>query len=107
MCFATSWAACSSCEASPAVAAAVSAMSGSCDSSIWLKQVKERKNENPDQVYKVPEQAGDLNSIGEMLGVALVKLCPNGQPEVREDNHPTEDVQSVESGDGEIAGEVR
>ena len=42
-----------------------------------------------------------------MLGVAFVKLRPHGQPEIREDNHPTEDVQSVESGDGEIAGEVR
>ena len=41
---------------------------------IDLEQVKERKNENPNQIDKVPEQPGDLNSIGEMLGVLAGKI---------------------------------
>ena len=43
-----------------------------------LEQVKERKNKNPNQINKVPEQPGDLNSVGEMLGFALVNCAPTG-----------------------------
>ena len=39
-----------------------------------LEKVKERENENPDQINKVPEQPRDLNSIGEMLRIAAVKF---------------------------------
>src|SRR5205814_10654032 len=48
----------------------------------------------------------DLDSVGKMLWVAFIKLRPNGQPEIRKDNHPTENVQSVEPRNGEIAGEI-
>ena len=71
-----------------------------------LEKVKERENENPDQINKVPEQAGDLNSIGEMLGVAFVKLRPDRQPEINEDEHAAEDVQAVQSGDRKVGREI-
>ncbi len=42
---------------------------------IGLEEVKERKDEDPYQIDKVPEQARHLNSIGEVLGIALVELA--------------------------------
>src|SRR6266404_5036123 len=39
-----------------------------------LEQIKKWKNENPDQIDKVPEKADYLDAICQMFRVALVKL---------------------------------
>ena len=65
-----------------------------------LPEIKECENENPDQVDKVPVQAGILDVLGvafvESLGQALLDR-------EEEDDHPDDDVDGVEAGDREVA----
>src|SRR4051812_20922754 len=48
------------------------------------EQIKERKHKNPDEIDKVPEQAGHLHAIGQMLGIALIDFFAYRQPHVDE-----------------------
>ena len=71
-----------------------------------LEQVKERKNENPNQINKVPEQPRHLNSIREMLRILAIQFRPDRQPEINEDDHPAQDVQAVQPGDRKVSREI-
>src|SRR6516164_2719699 len=71
------------------------------------KQVKQRKYKNPDEIDKVPEKAADLDTISQMLGIPLVEFLAHRQPHVNEHQHATEHVETVQAGDGKIAGKIR
>src|SRR5437879_2903909 len=71
------------------------------------EQVKKREHKNPDQIDKMPEQAAHLDAISQMLRIALVKFFANRQPHVNEHEHTAEHMHAVQTGDGEIAGEIR
>ena len=43
-----------------------------------LEQIEERKDKNPDQIDKVPEQAGDFDAISQVFRIALVKRLLTG-----------------------------
>ncbi len=47
-----------------------------------LEQVKERKDEDPDQIDKVPEKTGHLNPVGQVFGIAFVEIRADRQPEI-------------------------
>src|SRR5215510_16062237 len=72
-----------------------------------LEQIKEREHKNPDQIDKVPEQPAHLDAIREMFRVALIKLFADRQPHVNKYEHSTQHVQAVQTGNGEITGEIR
>src|SRR5215510_654863 len=61
----------------------------------WLQQIKQWKHKNPDQVDKVPEKPADLDTISQMLGIALVKPFAHRQPHINEHQHATKHVQTV------------
>src|SRR6187200_2967309 len=70
-----------------------------------LKQVKEREDEDPNQVDEVPEESGHLDAIGKMLRVFPVE--PGARtPEEGENQDSTENVQAMQAGDHEIRGEI-
>src|SRR6202048_5495337 len=71
------------------------------------QQIKEREDKNPDQIEKVPEEAANFDAVGKMFGIALVNFFADWQPHVNENENAAEHVQSVQSGDGEIAREIR
>ena len=60
-----------------------------------LEQVKQREHKNPDEIDKVPEKSADFDTIGQMLGIALVKSLAHRQPHVDEHQHATKHVQTV------------
>src|SRR6516225_9791583 len=69
---------------------------------ISLEEVIKRKNENPDNVYKVPIKTGVLNLIRRILA----ECGPNRND--REDRNAAEYVKPVKTGDNEKArGELR
>ena len=72
-----------------------------------LEQIKERENEYPDKIDKVPEKTAYLDAICQMFRVALVKLFADRQPHVNEHEHAAEHVHAVQTCDGEVAGEIR
>ena len=61
-----------------------------------LKQIKKRKHKNPDQIDKVPEKPADLDAIGQVLGILLVKPFAHRQPHVNENQYAAEHVQTVQ-----------
>src|SRR6266481_7162571 len=69
-----------------------------------LQQVKQRKDENPDEIDKVPEKSADFDTIGQVLGIALVKPLAHRQPHVNEHQHATKHVKTMYAGDRKIAG---
>src|ERR1700739_2144509 len=71
-----------------------------------LEQIKKRKDKNPDKIDKVPKQPGNLDAVGEMLGIALVDFFADRQPHVEENQNTTEHVRSVQSGDRKITREI-
>src|SRR6266481_6130378 len=73
----------------------------------WLEQIKEREDENPDKIDKVPEQSADLDSIGQMFRIALVKFFADRQPHVNENQDAGEHVRSMQAGNGKITREIR
>src|SRR6478672_9780850 len=75
--------------------------------SMGSEQVKERKHKNPDEIDKVPEKSADLDTIGQVLGIALVKPLAYWQPHINEHQHATEHVQTMQAGDGKIARKIR
>ena len=54
----------------------------------------------------MPEQTGDLNPVGEMLGIALVEIGPDRQPEIDKDQDASEHMQPMQSRDRKISGEI-
>src|SRR5205823_13386068 len=70
------------------------------------KQIKKRKNKNPDKIDEVPEEAGHLDSIGQVLGIALVNFFADRQPHVNEDEHPAQHVQTMQTGNGKVARKI-
>src|SRR6267143_1323307 len=58
-----------------------------------LEQIKQWKYKYPDQIDKVPEKAAHLDTISQMLRVALVKFFADRQPHVNEDEHAAQHVQ--------------
>src|SRR5947207_4672877 len=72
-----------------------------------LEQVKKREYKNPDQIDKMPEQAAHLDAISQMLRIALVKFFAHRKPHVNEHDHAAQHVQSMETCDGKITGEIR
>src|SRR4030095_5398591 len=72
-----------------------------------LEQIKERKYKDPDQIDKVPEKAAHLDAIREMFRVALIKLLADGQPHVNKHKHSAQHVKPMQTGNGEITGEIR
>ncbi len=59
------------------------------------QQVKQRKHKNPDEIDKVPEKSADFDTIGQVLGIALVKPLAHRQPHVDEHEHAAEHVQTM------------
>ena len=55
----------------------------------------------------MPEEAANLDAIGKVLGIALVKSFADWQPHVNENEHAGENVSSMQAGDCEIAREIR
>ena len=55
----------------------------------------------------MPEQAGHLYPVGQVLGVALVKFRPHRKPEISEDDNTTEHVRSMQARDREVTREIR
>src|SRR6266480_1467126 len=70
------------------------------------EQIEKREDKNPDQIDKVPEKSGNLDAIGQMLGIALVKVFADRQPHVNENEHAGEDVRSMQSSNGEVTREI-
>src|SRR5204862_5990168 len=61
----------------------------------WLQQVEQRKHKNPDEIDKVPEKSADFDTIGQVLGVALVEPLAYRQPHINEHQHATKHVQTM------------
>ena len=59
------------------------------------KQIKQRKHKNPYEINKVPEKSADLDTISQMLGIALVEPFAHRQPHINEYQHPTKHVQAM------------
>ena len=55
-------------------------------------KIKKRENKNPNQINKMPEQAGNFNAVGQVFRIPLVKPFAHRQPHVSKDNHATEHV---------------
>src|SRR5207302_4614179 len=70
------------------------------------EQIEKRKNENPDQIDKVPEQSRNFHAIGQVFRIPLIKSLANGKPHVNEDQHASEHVETVQSGNGEVTREI-
>src|SRR6266699_872788 len=73
----------------------------------WLEQIEKREDKNPDKIDKVPEQSADFDAISQVLWIALIKLFADWQPHINENEDAGEHVGPVQSGDGEITGEIR
>src|SRR5207248_1332593 len=71
-----------------------------------LKEVKQREYKNPDQIDKMPEQAAYLDAISQMLRIALVKFFAYRQPHVNEHDHAAQHMQSMETCNSKITGEI-
>ena len=54
----------------------------------------------------MPEKAADLDAIRQVFRVALVKPFADWQPHVNEHQHAAQHVQSVQTSDREITGEI-
>ena len=59
------------------------------------EQVEQRKHKNPDEIDKVPEKSTNLDTIGQMFGIVLVKPLAHRQPHINEDEHATKHVQAM------------
>jgi hypothetical protein len=70
-----------------------------------LEQVKDWEEENPDQIDKVPEKAGDLDAIDVTLWIPAPKARA-WPPDVKDNNGATENVQAVQRSQGEINSKV-
>src|SRR2546421_9004319 len=71
------------------------------------QQIKKREDKNPDKIDKVPEEPGDFDAIGEVLRISLINFFADRQPHVEKNKNAAEHVRTVQSGDGEVAGEIR
>src|SRR5437868_1623187 len=65
-----------------------------------LYQVQEREQEDPDDIDKMPIQAGQLDEAF-MLSTELP--APGHDEHDGEDHQPAQDVQGVETGHGEVS----
>src|SRR5262245_40980424 len=74
---------------------------------IGSEQIKQREHKNPDQVDKMPEESAHLDAIRQMFRVALINFFTDRQPHVNEDDYSAQHVQTVQTGNREIAGEIR
>src|SRR5947207_4346235 len=81
-------------------------VAGAFDSLMRLEEVEDRENKDPNKVDEVPEKATNLDAIGHMFGILTVEPFAVDE-EVQEHQGPGEHVQTMESGDGEIDGEIR
>src|SRR5216684_949531 len=71
-----------------------------------LEQIEKRKHKNPDQIDKVPEEAADLDPIGQSLVIILVKPFSDWEPHVNENEHTAGHVGAVQSSNGKVAREI-
>ena len=71
-----------------------------------LQKVKDWEYEDPDKVHQMPEEAGDFDSVAELLGIGVEQFrsALDGQPEINEANTPRQNVRTVETGDHEVSG---
>src|SRR5262245_6096322 len=69
-----------------------------------LQEIQSREEKDPDQIDEMPEQSRVLDSVGEPHRIRLPELRA-GTPEIRVHHHPAEDVETVQSSQGEIDGE--
>src|SRR4029450_4714921 len=69
-----------------------------------LQKIQGRKEENPDQIDEVPEEARVLDPVGEPRRIRLPELR-TGTPEIRVHYHPAEHVETVQTGQGVVDGE--
>src|SRR6266700_2175133 len=65
----------------------------------FSNQVKQREQENPDQIDKVPVEADVFGVWGEDFSAGGL------DEQQRQGNYAADDVQAVYAGEGEIAGE--
>jgi hypothetical protein len=70
-----------------------------------LHQIEDGENEDPDEVDEVPEETSDFDAIGEPFGVGI-KHFATEEEIISEDQGTADDVETVETGDGEIDGVV-
>jgi hypothetical protein len=59
------------------------------------KQVEQWKDEDPNEVDKVPEKSADLDTVRQMLGIALVKPFAHRQPHINEYHHAPKHMQAM------------
>ena len=60
----------------------------------WLDQVNKRKDQNPDEVHKVPVQPGDLNRISVF---DRIRSAQGADKQTQQIDHPTRHVHAVEA----------
>ena len=61
---------------------------------VGAEEVDEGEDDDPDDVYEVPVETGNLDSQGVFLGEGAVQVLAE---EGHEPNHPTGDVGAVEA----------
>jgi hypothetical protein len=59
------------------------------------EEIKQRKDKDPDQIDEMPEQAAHFDAVSQMFGIPLIELLADRQPHVKEDQHASENVQTV------------
>src|SRR5262245_29509874 len=70
---------------------------------VLLAQIAPREQTEPDQVYEVPVQADHFDAVRVPLPLRGPHLLAE-EEEVREHDHATDDVQSVQAGQREVDG---
>src|SRR5262245_8502983 len=69
-----------------------------------LQKIERRKEENPNQIDKVPEEPGVLDSVGEPHRIRLPQLGAR-TPEIRIHHHSAEHVKPMQAGQCVVDGE--
>src|SRR5262245_36514959 len=69
------------------------------------QEVENGKEEDPDQVNEVTEQARNFDAVGVTLRILLPEFGA-GAPKIGDDNSAAQHVQAVQRGQGEINREV-
>src|SRR5450755_4041520 len=72
-----------------------------------LEEIEKREHEDPDQIDKMPEKAGDFDAVGEVFRVLLIEPGTHRQHEVDEDENARQHMQAVQAGNEEVDLEVR